>query len=502
MQGRRVHPSRRTAALAVVLLVLVAACSTGSNPADSGSGATTSTRPARARTTRATSGKPNIVLIVADDMRADALGEMPRLNKRPGWARFSQAFVEEPQCCPSRATILTGRYSHHTKVQTLLDGELLDERRTVATLLRKGGYHTGFYGKYLNGYPFGRGHYVPPGWDEFGAYEVSTDYYNYVVNENGVGVHRGSRPADYSTDVFSAFGRKFIDDSDPSKPFFLEMAFNAPHHAERGDPIPAPRDAGKCAATKFPLPLNFNAHDAAGDPPWLARTGGGPPENVIRQRRATCEALIGLDRAVTSLIHQLSSTGRLKNTYIVFFSDNGYSFGERRLIGKGHLYEESVHVPLLVAGPGVKPGTVDRLTSNIDLMPTIADWAGVTPPAGFVDGHSLAGVVAGRAEAHPPTAVLLRGCRTRAPGGLMRGAANREEASGKAAPQCGGYAEPMGRNWGLRTDRYKYVEDPDGYLQLFDLRTDPFEIKNLARDPARMPLLNRLHAQLVQMRGS
>ena len=150
------------------------------------------------------SNKPNIVLIVTDDQRWDSMGDMPDVDALDGWARFENAFVNDPQCCPSRASILTGRYTQHTGVETLRQGGALDERRTIATMLDDAGYRTGFFGKYLNGYPFGRSHYVPPGWDVFAAYERATEYFNYMLNEQGTIVRYGEDEDDYSTDVFAA----------------------------------------------------------------------------------------------------------------------------------------------------------------------------------------------------------------------------------------------------------------------------------------------------------
>jgi arylsulfatase A-like enzyme len=217
---------------------------------------------------------------------------------------------------------------------------------------------------------------------------------------------------------------------------------------------------------------------------------GEKPKNattVVRMRRATCETLRGVDEAITAILDELQQTGRLSNTYVVVTSDNSYHFGEHRLLEKGDLYEDSIRVPLLVSGPGVRDGYDGRLTSNIDLAPTFLDWAGVAPPAHFFDGHSFAAGARGMHVAGP-TAVLLRGCRT----GMT--------SSGTPGP-CGGNPSNMGKNWGLRTVRYKYVEYPGGYRQLFDLTADPGEVRNLAPDPKYAPTLQRLHAELLRLRG-
>jgi N-acetylglucosamine-6-sulfatase len=428
---------------------------------------------------------PSVVLILTDDQRWDSIDQMPGLASSPDWARFSSMYVDEPQCCPSRASILTGRYPHHTAVETLRDGPKLDEKRTIATMLHRAGYRTGLFGKYLNNYPFDRGPYTPPGWDQFVASVGAGDYYNYKLNENGHIVSYGSQPQDYKTDVLARMSRKFINTTKASQPFFLYLAFNAPHSDSNGRVLPPPEGSGTCADQTFPLPPNFNARDTLSEPPWMS---GETPVNAFNmqiQRAATCTSLRGVDSAVTSIEAELERTGRSKNTYVIFTSDNGYAFGEHRLVGKGDLYEASVRVPLLVRGPGIQAGTLDRLTSNVDLVPTILDWAHVAPPRRFVDGTSLANELSGRSSKHDPREILLRGCRT------PRGGRN----------VCGGYRTGMGVNWGLRTAKYKYIEYSDGYVQLFDLRADPWEVTNLGSDPAQSSLVADLHDRLARLKA-
>lgn len=436
----------------------------------------------------APNARPNILFILTDDQRFDAIPQLPKVNAMAGWLQFTNSYVNEPMCCPSRATIFTGRYSHHTNVQTLLQGKKLDDRRTSATMLHAAGYRTGFLGKYLNGYPFAPGNPVPPGWDDFEAYEGATDYYNYAVNRNGKRVRYGKAPADYSTDVWTGRAANFLRTASPAKPFFLEVAYNAPHTASSGAVIPAPRDIGACATESFPLPASFDLHDQVSEPAWLASQPQWSVAGQIEARQKTCESLRSVDDGVSALINELGSLGRLSNTYVVLMSDNGYEFGEHSLVGKGDLYEESVRVPLIVRGPGVVPGTIDRLTSNVDLVPTFVAWAKTSAPKGFFDGVSWAANARGAtAGATNPPDVLLRGCRS---------------SHAVTNPPCGGYLGlPMGMNWGLRTPTYKYIEYPDGYVQLFDLVTDPHELRNLGTDPANAALIAALHAELVARRG-
>jgi len=436
----------------------------------------------------AANSRPNILFILTDDQRFDAIPQLPKLNAQTNWLRFTNSFVNEPMCCPSRASIITGRYSQHTNVQTLLQGANLDDHTTIATMLHGVGYRTGYLGKYLNGYPFAPGNPIPPAWDDFEAYEGATDYYNYKVNRNGTLVTYGGTPADYSTDVWTARAQNFIRTADASKPFFLEVAYNAPHVSSNGSPIPAPRDVGSCANTSFPLPPNFNSHDQVSEPAWLASQTPRSASAEITQRRLTCETLRAVDDGVSSLIDFLASIGRLSNTYVVLSSDNGYEFGEHSLYGKGDLFEASVRVPLMVRGPGVVPGSTTRLTSNIDLVPTFLAWAKTTAPAGFVDGQSWAANARGATTgATSPTEVLLRGCRS---------------SIQESNPPCGGYTGmAMGMNWGLRTASYKYIEYPNGDRQLFDIVHDPYELRNLATDPSKASIMANLHDRLVARRG-
>jgi N-acetylglucosamine-6-sulfatase len=434
--------------------------------------------------------RPNILFVLTDDQRYDAVPQLPKVNAEPQWLRFTNAFVNEPMCCPSRATILSGRYSQHTHVETLLQGKNFDDHHTIATMLHAAGYRTGFLGKYLNGYPFASGNPVPPGWNDFEAYEGSTDYYNYRVNRNGKLVKYGSAPSDYSTDVWTGRARTFINSTDRTQPFFLEVAYNAPHFASSGAlPVPAPRDVGACAGQTFPLPASFDQHDEVSEPAWL---DDQPQWSVAGQQEAemkTCETLRAVDDGVTSLIADLAATGRLANTDIVFMSDNGYQFGEHSLVGKGDLYDESIRVPLIARGPNIVPGTTDRLTSNVDLVPTFLAWAKASAPKGFLDGTSWAANAQGaKAGATYPTSVLLRGCRS---------------SGRQAKPACGGYlGAAMGMNWGLRTARYAYFEYPDGSIQLFDILADPDELRNLATDPTQAGVIATLHAALVAKRAT
>ena len=164
-----------------------------------------------------------------------------------------------------------------------------------------------------------------------------------MLNEQGTIVRYGEDEDDYSTDVFAAKSRQFIRTTDKSDPLFLEVAPNAPHWASNmRAALPAPRDEGTCIDRTFELRPNFNGHDTVEEPNWLKRTPDVGVGAQQRQFRVNCETLGSVDDLVIAIIDELRRAGRAGNTYIVFTSDNGFSFGEHRLIGKGHLYEESI----------------------------------------------------------------------------------------------------------------------------------------------------------------
>lgn len=425
--------------------------------------------------------RPNVILILTDDQRWDTVDEMPATDARTDWARFDESFVHEPMCCPARATFLTGRYSHHTGVDTLLDGADLDESTTVATLLDSAGYRTGLVGRYLNGYPFGRGDYVPLGWDEFATLRGAANYFDYTLSINGTLVPFGTDEEDYITDRFAEMGREFLRETPSDEPFFLYLAPNAPHFRSGGaPPQPAPRHARACAGRSFHTPPNYNQHDTVREPVWMAGAEPVTLLSVAAHDLSTCRTLLAVDEMISSVFRELELSGRLDDTYVIVTSDNGYALGEHRLYGKGQLYEESIRVPLLVRGPDVEPGPVERLTSNVDWLPTVLDWTGVEPPPGFLDGESYREALVPGPAVGGPQAVLLHGCRT-------------SQATGGA---CGAYPQEMGHNWGLRTATHKYVRYPDGDIQLFDLVADPYELSNLADDPAQAALIAELDEQL------
>ncbi len=421
-------------------------------------------------------GAPSFVLIVTDDQRWDTLDAMPSVRRYlvDGGIRFENAFATTPSCCPSRVSLLTGQYSHTTGV---LDGSAdnapggapsFEDGSSLATWLDDAGYRTGLVGKYLNDYAALPAGYVPPGWDEWFAVADSRPqirYYDYRVNDNGTIVRYGDDPSDYSTTVLQEEAVRFVSGEGP---FFLLYAPLAPHLPA----IAAPQDSDAPLPPRGTPPPSFDEDDVS-DKPGRARTRldldkvGAVREDMIR-------SLISLDRSIEAIVHAIEAAGASEDTYILFTSDNGFLWGEHRITGKVWPYEESIRVPLVIRPPGSRPTrTLGQMVLNIDIPPTIADLAGIDPEL-RQDGTSLM--------------PLLRGT-----GGSWRDAFMVEFL---------GFAPGVPPYIGIRTDRHIYVEYRNGWRELYDLRSDPFQLTNLLAQtpsPRSAAIARDLRAALERM---
>jgi N-acetylglucosamine-6-sulfatase len=330
--------------------------------------------------------KPSIILILTDDMETGLVEHMPNVKALivEQGATFARAYVNDPLCCPSRATILTGRYAHNTGV-TLNSHKQFYEAgnpdQTVAVWLKTAGYRTALIGKYLNGYPLPVPEtYVPPGWDHWTAHvDVGRSlFYNYRLNESGRLVDYGKAPDDYSTDLYAeranAFIRQAVADG---APFFLMLSVHAPHVPS----TPAPRHTSLLQTLTAPKPPSFDEADVSDKPAYIRDKARASPDRLAkldetyRQRVRSVQAV---DEAVRALVDTLGASGRLAQTYLVFASDNGLLHGQHRVDrAKGMPYEEVVRIPLYVRGPGIRHGLVlEHMVGNVDLAPTISEWAG------------------------------------------------------------------------------------------------------------------------------
>jgi arylsulfatase A-like enzyme len=355
----------------------------------------------------APTAKPNIVFILTDDMRKDDLRYMPKtktLLQERGMS-FENAFVSNPICCPSRATTMTGQYSHNTGVWNNGDAGMGGlyryrmngyEQDNMATRLDAAGYRTALFGKYLNGYkgtlPDGA-RYVPPGWDRWFATVDPTTYnfYNYDISDNGTITHFGTSQSDYKTDVLKRKTKTFINNSASlGTPFFAYVAPIAPH----GPATPAPRDAHDYDGVSAPRLPSFNERRVFDKPSWirnLPRLSDATKADIDNRHENRAESLQAVDDLVAEVVGKLRDKGVLSNTYIFFTSDNGWHQGEHRIPAhKYRPYEEDIHVPLLVRAPDVAAGsTTYKLTLNTDYLPTFISLAGAQTPSYPIDGRSL-----------------------------------------------------------------------------------------------------------------
>ncbi len=428
---------------------------------------------------QASAVKYNIIFILSDDQRWDTMQYMPLTTALLGneSVKFNNAFVAVPLCCPSRATILSGLYSHNHGVLENLDTDLFDDTSTIATWLRAAGYRTGLFGKYKNFYGEVSPPVVPPGWDDWhGQVEQvgGTPFYNYSVFENGVLVNYGSQPQDYSTDVFGAKVVQFIESTPPGQPLFAYFSPRPP-----GD-TPAPSDIGSFASFPPWRPPSYNEADVSDKPFWvrqlplITQTQASTADTFHQQQ---LESLQALDRVVADIIDALTRTGRLNNTVIIFTSDNGMTWGEHRWLNKKWApYEESVKVPLWIRVPGIPGRSEDRVTVNVDFAPTFAEWAGVVPST-KVDGFSLATLLKDP-SAPWPTERLLEYLGTR---------------------DIHGVAEK--RFQAVRTLQYVYAEYDNGDREFYDLFADPYQLTNAINDPTYTSIITVLRKVLAVMKN-
>ena len=455
--------------------------------------------------------RPNILFILSDDQRWDTTDDthslVPGQNIMPGLrselggsgVEFTNAFMGTPLCCPSRSSILRGQYAHTTGVYTNTgvhggaDDFVPLEGETVATLLQAAGYRTGFLGKYLNGYaalwPNASTPYTPVGWTSWGPFK-QPKYTSYILVENGQPVSYGSTAADYSTDVVREKAKQFITDSVAlGQPFFLEVAFKTPH----GPFEPAPRHDGMFASLAPWRPASYNEPDVSDKPLWVQNSpqldaqGQADLDNI---RIKQLEMLQALDEAIggsttygiTGIMQHLRDLGIADDTIVVYFSDNGWQWGEHRFQAKNKPYEESIRSPMFIRYPKLAPlPRVDsKFAMNIDLCPTFVELAlrSTDPqPTITFDGSSLVRLVDGTVPTWR-TDFMTEGW-------------------------------PGNHVWAtVREARWKYNElpvtpgDPNTAFEreLYDLQNDPLELNNVASDPANAQRIIDMAARLRQLR--
>ncbi|OWF54742.1 N-acetylglucosamine-6-sulfatase-like isoform X2 [Mizuhopecten yessoensis] len=347
---------------------------------------------------------PNIVFILTDDQDLELGGTIPIKKTRDLIGSqgkvFEQFYVNTPLCCPSRSSILTGKHVHNNMaVNNSLEGncsspawQQTQEVRAFPTYLHRKGYTTFFAGKYLNRYgnkKAGGVQHVPPGWTHWNGLVGNSKYYNYTLSVDGVEEKHGDNyDEDYFTDVINRKATTFLNSAPPT-PFFMMLATPSAHAPF----TPAPQYRDRFSQVKAPRDGSFNMHGS--DKHWLIRQAITPMMNesvqyldsIYRDRWRT---LLSVDDMVENLVDQLTKKGLIDNTYIFFSSDNGYHVGQFSLPSdKRQLYQFDIHVPFMVRGPGITPGTTSQdLVTSIDLAPTFLEIAKIPPPSDM-DGLSL-----------------------------------------------------------------------------------------------------------------
>jgi N-acetylglucosamine-6-sulfatase len=416
--------------------------------------------------------QPNVILIVTDDQRWDTLSYMPTVSSElvGRGVTFTNAFAVNPLCCPARATILTGTYSHTNGVWTNAGRygfRAFRDDETLPVWLHSLGYQTGLVGKYLNRYADPT--YVPPGWDDwFANVGILQLYFDYDITDGVSLLHFGSEPEDYATDVLAAQAVRFIRET--KAPFFLYFAPKAPHitnvDESRFSVDPAPRHVDRFAGLGAHRTPNTNELDMRDKPRWLRGRAAVPAAGLAEMREEQLESLVAVDDAVAGMLAALRRAGKLAETLIVFTSDNGQAWGAHRWTQKTVPYEESLRVPLVVRYDALDlPARKQaRLALNVDIAPTILEAAGLAV-AGR-EGRSLLPLMSGT--------------------GPWRSSFLFEHYDTRGVPSYCGF----------RSARWKYVQYSTGEEELYDLARDPYELRNL-RQPSALPRRMSYRARLL-----
>ncbi len=419
---------------------------------------------------------PNIVFILVDDLRWNALGctghpfvrtpHIDRLAKEG--ALFRNAFVTTPLCSPSRASFLTGQYVRTHGIRDNGDnGPRSHQLVTFPRLLHDSGYETGYVGKWHMGHDGS----PRPGFDRWVSFEGQGQHVDPTLNLDGE-----ARPVQgYLTDILTDYSVEFLR-RPRTRPFCLYLGYGAVH----GPFVPAERH--QTLYSDRPIPRTPNARDKNEGKPALNRPIDNEPTPGPGRRkrdetiRNQLRMLAAIDEGLGKILDALTENCRLDDTMVVFTSDNGFFWGEHGLGDKRWAYEESIRIPLLVRLPGqVRAGTrIDAMALNVDIAPTFLELAGSARPRDM-QGESLL--------------PLLRG----------QGTSRRESVLLEY------FMEPRYRRaptWqAVRTERWKLIRYPQlaGADELYDLREDPGEMENRLADPAAAATLKHLRAELDRL---
>jgi N-acetylglucosamine-6-sulfatase len=444
----------------------------------------------------AESQRPNIVFVLVDDLRWDALGCMghpfvktPNIDRLASeGALFRNFFVSIPLCSPSRGSFLTGTYPHtHGVIDNTDHSELSHKLVTFPKLLHDSGYETACVGKWH----MGNDDSPRPGFDHWVSFKGQGQYENPMINVDG----KASRVEGYMTDILNEHALNFIK-AEHKKPFVLYLA----HKAVHGPFTPA--DRHKDLYANEPIKPAASLNDPLTDKPALTREVEAPPATKKKNKKGKVEgseggnsgasrdrhvpekairsqlrAMAAVDEGVGQLLKALEESKQLGNTVFVFSSDNGFFWGEHGLADKRWAYEESIRDPLLIRYPKlVKAGTkLDQLVLNIDIAPTFLELAGVSVPKS-IQGQSLVPLFSN-------------------PNASWRHSFLTEYFIEKQYPRT--------PTWqAVRTERWKYIHYTDlkEMDELYDLQPDPHEMKNVIKEQSARTTLKEMADELEKLR--
>ena len=513
---------RLTIGAATLLVATVAGC--GSSPTPSRTATEPSPGPPTATASKAAAAsQPNIVVVMTDDqaltqMRQDVMPQVDKLLRDRG-TTFDNAFLTTPDCCPSRATLLTGQYGHNNGVLRNHYDDLRDKRNVLPVWLQRAGYRTAHVGKFLNNYDTPRPTSVAPGWDEwYTELDTSEDtYYNWDLSDNGRRVHYGDGNNDYAPRVFARAAESLVRRYVPrEQPLYLELDEIAPHPGPgragtgcKGNPVPDPRDTKLFRDAPLPRPPSFNEANVGDKPPFirsLPRLSPRVIDATTKRYRCGLAALREVDRTVGRLYREIARLGESDNTVFVFYTDNGIFLGQHRIAGgKLYPYDEADRTPLFIRLPSryrkgaPRVAHVGQPVANIDFAPTLLRLAHAQPcrrsgQCRVLDGRSLLPLLRGQNPAwasNRPLGIEL---------GLKN--ANKNHAAchyeGVRLPKAILIRHTMVGN-AATGECTKEIE-----RERYNLKSDPYELHNLCTGGGRCPsdrTQRRLRRLLARIHG-
>lgn len=417
---------------------------------------------------------PNVVLITVDDMAASDLSWMPYTQRLIGnkGATLTDFVANHPLCAPARAEIITGQYAQNNGVRhnggTHGGFDALRGGSKLPNWLRQEGYDTAFVGKYINGYHRNDGRET--GWDVWNAY-VRGIYKAYDMVAWDDGRTRDIHTTDYVGRETQRYIRRFGEE-----PFFIWSSFVAPHKMVRDGQWypPLPRRQLRTADPPSMSKPSFNEPDVSDKPDYVQNADPVSEDEVTYEYLMRGRSLKIVDQRVRMIIRSLRRTKMLRDTVIMFTSDNGYLMGEHRLMNKNAPYEEALKVPFLIRGPGIPSGIErDQMATMIDIAPTILDLIDARRQRPSIDGHTMLPMIHDDAPGYG--AVLIQaGTRT--------------------------------DDWrfrGVRTPQYTWVKNSDDdFVELYDRREDPYQLDNLGEASPMNENLKARFEQLADCSGS